>query len=428
MSALQELLLHLGDRRHADNSHHRALLALRNRLDLLQDATVAAKRTAFGDVVDGAIAPDGRAFFVERNDMGQTRLYAWENSPLGSDRLKAVAAADFISLCGFPNGKDLAFVSVKDGMSRLHLSEWTSEPIRGRIDNGTIFWKDDHRVFAVINSSGPGGDRIEIFQVGHEKIASLQKTRVHAVLHGELIYLTELPEGKTSVSAFFLRLASTIDLLPSQIKRNLVRFPKPDRQPTVFARERLEENVWYEHGGPHGPRRHAKPFTSEGRLFHTEETCAQVFGNAKPWSLMVESCDEHAWSWNRTRSNVGEPTATLRALCFLPDSGETALLLDPNAKREDARFEVVFVDKYGKERANECVENVTGKMRRIGDRIAVEGRDAHGPTVSLFRAGSEKGRTMHPLVGAFDRLTALDDGSVAGWHYANGVVSLQRYV
>ncbi|MFA4845624.1 MAG: hypothetical protein WC654_03645, partial [Patescibacteria group bacterium] len=160
------------------------------------------------------------------------------------------------------------------------------------------------------------------------------------------------------------------------------------------------------------------PIVSENRQFDIRQEDIHTPGGNKPWRLVVNAMDDPTWCWSRNQ------VSSCHALCFLPDSGETVLLINPDTKHRSGKLVAVVIDKDGKEYENVSVEGATGKMRRIGNQIAVEGRNEHGPTVSLF----QEGWTTHHLVGSFDRLALLYDNSIAGWHYGNGVTSIQHYV
>ncbi|MFA4845224.1 MAG: hypothetical protein WC654_01560, partial [Patescibacteria group bacterium] len=199
MSALHELLRHLGDRHFGDADHHRSMLALLDRLDLMQTVTVDMRRSMVGDVVDGAIAPDGRAFFVEHNG-GQSRLCAWERPALGKDRYATIAHASFISLCGFPDGKTLAYATyVHDVGARLHFGDWESHLIPFRADDGAMFWTHEGQIYAAVrNWSSDTVVALQTFHLllGRGPMMNVNRpTHDHVVINGKLSWIEEVAVG-----------------------------------------------------------------------------------------------------------------------------------------------------------------------------------------------------------------------------------------
>ncbi|MBI4438135.1 hypothetical protein HY631_04255 [Candidatus Uhrbacteria bacterium] len=418
MPALHELLLHLGNRHFNAADHHRALLALIDRLDLMQTMTVGMRRTAWSgaDVVDGAIAPDGRTFFVERKN-NRSWLYAQEGSALGMNRTK-IASENFVSLCGFPDGKTLAYATYDgNGCGLLHFGDWMSDPIPFRADDGALFWEHEGQVYAAARNWQ--SSEVVAFQIFHlpecaPVLEATNPTRGHAVINGKLSWLEEIAVrehgGKVEVvhwgdwesPAFPNICGESVSVNP---KTGVPRFVMRSRNEF-----RLIENNSASACG--------LPIISENKMFSVRQENIPTPGGDKPWRLVVEAMDDPAWHWSRNQ------VSSLRGICFLPESGDTVLLINRDTNHKSDGLEVVVIDRHGKEGDRQRIEGATGKMRRIGNQIAVEGRDEHGKTLSLF----QEGWVTHPLVGSFDRLVALSDNTIAGWHYSNGVISVQHYV
>lgn len=423
MDALHQLLHHVATGPYSDDDYQRAMLALLNRVDIAQDATVAMRRKAYGDVVDAAIAPDGRVFVVERRP-DSARLYEWIHAPLKS-KFVGIASAEFISLYGFPDGKTLAYATYShDVGGRLRFGDWSSDPIPFRADDGAMFWESDGTIHAVArNWKSSDVAELRFFRLPETAPVSTfnGRTICHAVLHGRLAFIYVNTDGPRAAVCTDLDHADIASRIVRVGETNLadVRFPSAQDGPSLVT---LSEHMWSaeERAGRRRPLRYAGRTTlSEGRLYVTRMHDLLTPGGDKPWVIEVHSIEDKEWTWYR------DHVSALRGICYLPASGHTVLLVDPNTKFKADRLDVVMIDKDGKEFLTERVDGATGKMRRVGNVVIVEGKDEHGMTLSTFDAGGNMGPI--PLVGKFDRLSALANDKVVGWQYAEGIISVQQY-
>ncbi len=178
---------------------------------------------------------------------------------------------------------------------------------------------------------------------------------------------------------------------------------------------------------PFGPNpifpNNREPVYREDRHFTYGLETIKMPGGQKPWRLSLQD-EARRWCWK------GDRISALRALCVLPESGHTCLLVDPNTKHSGADLELVVLDMDGQcvDGLHERMEGATGRMRRLGNVIVIEGADKHGPNVRFYKnPGYNEILWREPLVGKFERLTALDGGLIAGWHFADGVLSIVHY-
>lgn len=419
MDALTQLLRQIGTDRFNDLDYQRATLAMLDRLDILQKATVATKRTTLGDVVDAAIAPDGRVFVVERKN-DRAWLYEWIHAPLKS-KFAGIATADFISLCGFPDDKTLAYATYSHDVGGcLHFGDWTSDPIPFRADDGAMFWECDGTIHVVARRwISSAVSELLFFRLPNPSPVHAvdDLTSNHTVLHGRLTFFARHKDGTTSLrSDLDPRVPIARFHAEKGLRLDMVRFPSPDIQPGAIA---AADKRWYVGIGAHWSTVSylGTPVISEGRLYFTQQRDFRMPGGIRPWQIEVRSVEEKGWVWYR------DHVSALRGICYIPDGKHTVLLVDPNTKHRGDRLEAVTLDENGKEISTERIDGATGNMRRVGTVVIVEGRDEHGMTVSVTDGCSWM---TYPLVGKFDRLSEMRDGLV-GWHYAEDVFSVQRY-
>lgn len=407
---------------HAPADIELASLALLRQVDVHRPHTTATHARA-GTVVDGAFARDGAFFFVERGLSGATLFDRERISTLRSQcQAGAIAEGNLIMLIGMPLGKPAYLIQSRAGVW-ISWNGWQSSQshVLGSWPRTATYLERDGRVEFAVTC----GDMMIWYCPTTPSPGTVIRIRPGSTptTNGGAICCVKCEDDERYERAWASGWVAPLELANTILPRSIT-VSDADNRPRYVTRWRNPAGQFH-WKRPNGSTEMTTPESTQVWFDETESYLVSQERRSDRAVLVVSSV-QHGWSWT---SDAFDPLPKLNPFVRSIRScgeGRAAILVDSNDTKNNTY--VVLIDADGNGEWVEAFGRSTEGMRRLGRTLVIDGHDPSGRTLTLASAFDHTRFNTRPFDGHLDRLTDLDDGSIATWHFANGVLSIGNFL